>query len=644
MSYITHKTLALLLCGVISVGGLQSIDAEPFQDGDKVCFLGDSITHNGYFHSYIYLYYQTRFPNRHVEFINCGVSGGRTSGALSRLDEDVLVHNPNVIVINLGMNDVGTSHYIKFSGEKKKASVALLLEKYRNNMTELVDRILAHDPKPEIILLSPSPYDQTGTQERESAVGKNDSLIEVTKFLKKLAAEKGVKFIDQHSPMHAMNMAGQAKDPDFTIISADRVHPGPMGHMIMAHLFLTGQDVGDLVSHVNLSIHGSTAKVNAAKKAKVDVIKVEEGVVEFAVSAESLPYPVEDIVRKSNQPTARAALDFVPFQDQLNQEILEVKGLAAPRYQLDIDGTPVGIYTSAELAIGINLAGNELTPQYQQAETVARLNHERWDMERPLRALPYVRTKVMREGGVDPDDANAVTAYLESWREGTAHRDHNSTYDRQFAEFKHPVVRQERWDKLAEKTKQIYAASQPIKHTYVLTPTELKELPKPGAAAAGVNEGLENYGDLLEFDELTVWEGLEHDADNPKSGNASGIWGDTVAVTRVRCRSFPSDVSSFDTMRVWVHSEKATGAKFAMIFRQENDATDGPDYQMTITQVDWTGWKQIEVPFSSLDTIREPNGMADVTEFLMASQGYKCGEPIPGTRLKFDKMEFLQAK
>jgi hypothetical protein len=42
---------------------------EPFTDGDKVCFIGNSITHGGKYHSLIYLYYLTRFPEKEIKFL-----------------------------------------------------------------------------------------------------------------------------------------------------------------------------------------------------------------------------------------------------------------------------------------------------------------------------------------------------------------------------------------------------------------------------------------------------------------------------------------------------------------------------------------------------------------------------------------------
>ena len=36
--------------------------AAPFNDGDRVVFFGDSITHGGFYGEYVNLFYATRYP------------------------------------------------------------------------------------------------------------------------------------------------------------------------------------------------------------------------------------------------------------------------------------------------------------------------------------------------------------------------------------------------------------------------------------------------------------------------------------------------------------------------------------------------------------------------------------------------------
>ena len=49
------------------------------------------------------------------------------------------------------------------------------------------------------------------------------------------------------------------------------------------------------------------------------------------------------------------------------------------KYDLKIDGAPIGQFTDAQLAFGMELEGNDKTPQYQQALKVALLNKQRND-------------------------------------------------------------------------------------------------------------------------------------------------------------------------------------------------------------------------------------------------------------------------
>lgn len=80
-----------------------------FEDGDVVCFLGDSLTYSGQYHSYVQSYYLTRFPDRRITFLNCGVAGDTVADALRRCAWDVQPHQPNVLVVLFGLNDIRRS-------------------------------------------------------------------------------------------------------------------------------------------------------------------------------------------------------------------------------------------------------------------------------------------------------------------------------------------------------------------------------------------------------------------------------------------------------------------------------------------------------------------------------------------------------
>jgi hypothetical protein len=53
-----------------------------------------SITHGRQYHSMIYAYYVTRFPERTIHFVNAGISGDSAGGARGRLEDDVISKSP----------------------------------------------------------------------------------------------------------------------------------------------------------------------------------------------------------------------------------------------------------------------------------------------------------------------------------------------------------------------------------------------------------------------------------------------------------------------------------------------------------------------------------------------------------------------
>src|SRR5580704_2477649 len=86
-----------------------------FQANDVVCYVGDSITHGGTYHSIVTLFYVTRFPDRPMRFYNEGIGGDRASMIMSderyRLTVDILGKKCTVASIMLGMNDIGRGDY-----------------------------------------------------------------------------------------------------------------------------------------------------------------------------------------------------------------------------------------------------------------------------------------------------------------------------------------------------------------------------------------------------------------------------------------------------------------------------------------------------------------------------------------------------
>jgi lysophospholipase L1-like esterase len=397
--------LAILLASFLPARAAGPIPA--FADGERILFLGDSITRAGPWHSTIALFHETRFPGRRIEWLNAGVSGDTATGALRRLDWDVLARNPDRVVVMFGVNDVSITLY---DGDNAPGKVAAREEKittYQNSMRALIDRLLAAGKK--VILVTPPPYEEHGEFPADKVVrpGANAAVTRCADFTRSLAAEHKLPLVDFNGPMNRITTDFQKTNPAFTLMS-DRVHPTPGGYLVMAHQFLKAMDV----------------------PAVVDVI--EPGGTSFTYRPRALPVPFDAGQLR--------VLPLAPFQDELNREILRVPGLAEGHYEVVMDGAVVGTWWSAELAAGVNLATVAGTPSYLRALEIKKHQDERHGARSiGPRVLVAIRHQVIERAGVDPDDAAAVAALLEDKPEG-------KQYDRFIASDKESAARAERAD------------------------------------------------------------------------------------------------------------------------------------------------------------------------------------------------------
>ena len=351
---------------------------KPFKEGERAVFLGNSITDGGHYHSYIWLYYMTRFPNMPIRIFNGGIGGDTAFDMNKRLDADIFAMQPSVLMVTFGMNDSG---YFEYNGDKAKEFGE---EKYQESIKnyQQMEKRFKELPKTRIVMLGTSPYDET-VQLKEGNLfkTKNETIKRIVEYQKESAAKNGWEFSDLNAPMVALNQQFQQKDPAFTLCGSDRIHPDNDGHMVMAYLFLKAQGfVGKDVA--NMEINANKKEAVKAENCTVSNIKKIGNELSFDYLAEALPYPLDTIARGWGQKKSQAEVTkVVPFMEDMNREMLKVSGLKG-NYKLLIDDEEIGTWSAGELAKGINLAAESKTPQYQQALTVMHLNEYRWEIER----------------------------------------------------------------------------------------------------------------------------------------------------------------------------------------------------------------------------------------------------------------------
>ena len=251
-------------------------------DGDTLVFLGDSITHQCLYTQYIEDYFYTRYPNQRIHFHNSGVGGDRANDALIRFEEDVAKFNPKYVTILLGMND-GT--YTNFKQD--------VFDTYEDDMTELLDRIAAENAK--AIPMTPTMFDSRAAKMRGRGerVLRDDYYNAVLSFygmwLQEKAFDRGLGFVDMHSPLNDLTIEQRKTDPNFTLIR-DSVHPGPGGQVIMALAVLEDMHANRQVSGITGFKNGSGVwKVNATG-GEISELEASDDNVKFAFKAIALPW------------------------------------------------------------------------------------------------------------------------------------------------------------------------------------------------------------------------------------------------------------------------------------------------------------------------------------------------------------------
>lgn len=348
-----------------------------FQNGSRCTFIGDSITQGGKYRAYIELFYLTRFPERKMEFYNCGISGDTAEGGVRRYNFDIASKKPTVATIMFGMNDVNRDLYDPTKGAPDSQKQGIALDKYDQNLHLLVSKL--KESGVSVIIMTPTPYDDTSTLQTANRPGVNKALEECANRDRALAESAGVALLDFHQPMTSLNASLQALDPAASIIGQDRVHPGAPGHLLMAYLFLKAQGVSSEVA--SFSVQAKDGSVSISDRCTIDQIKISPHSISFRYQAQSIPYPID--------PMALEAEKWAPIIQNLNQEIMRVTDLPNGKYDVTIDGVKVQQSTSEELAQGINLANIPTAPQRQQADKVFRMFMERFKYLQMLRSLAF---------------------------------------------------------------------------------------------------------------------------------------------------------------------------------------------------------------------------------------------------------------
>lgn len=366
------------------------------KQGDRVCFYGDSITEQRFYGMDVETYVRTRMPGLAVEFVNSGVGGDKVNGGWAgriddRLARDVFPFKPTVVTIMLGMNDAS---YRPFD--------QAIFDAYTSGYEHIIDSLQQHLPGVRVVLIQPTPYDDI-TQPPRFPGGYNAVLLKYAAFVRELALRRHLSCVDFMTPLLDVTQKAQAEYPKLASeVLPGRIHPSPVGELIMAQALLKAWSASPTVTSVAIDAR-SGHLVGAENSTVSDLSKTPTGL-SWTQSDRCLPFPILGLHDQWKQfpPTERAwgQTFFTPapqpdwskvepaaemmvrlsgFYKDLDREPLTVTGLNPGRYTLHINGVTIGTFDATQLASGINLAEYH-TPMLEQAYGVLDLvwKHTAW--------------------------------------------------------------------------------------------------------------------------------------------------------------------------------------------------------------------------------------------------------------------------
>lgn len=399
-----------------------------FADGERIVFFGDSITHSGRWHSYLQLFWNTRYPGSGVRIMNCGIGGDTASGSLARIDVDLLEMKPDRVFVMFGMNDV----YILDYGTEKLAEDTLKRCRERNARYAASQRKIANilaEKGVKTVFVTPSPYDQYSSVAKTNMVSANSSgLALLAEEVRNIAAERNLGLVELHKPLTEMFKA--RKDKPFC---TDRVHPNAEGHMIMAAIVLDTMCVNPYVAHVAIDAKsgkvyrpndrrhkdGKGRKIDDTINATVTQVAVRKDGIAFTYAPKAIPFP-------AIKPYLDAESTY-PLTKKLNREIFRIENLAEGTYELFFDGTKAGEFTAEAFAAGVNVALLD-TPNSKRAMAAAELADELHVRCCAWRSLINIEKRILRNRKVDPADHAAADTSLDKWLSELKSRNGNISY------------------------------------------------------------------------------------------------------------------------------------------------------------------------------------------------------------------------
>jgi len=311
--------------------------------GDRLAVIGDSITEQKMYSRLIETYLTVCVPELKITVRQFGWSGETAEGFLHRMTNDCLRFQPTVATLCYGMNDFKYRPFDVMNGKWYKATYA-----------QVVENLEAAGAQ--VVLGSTGCVGKVPSWTKSEAFTRDELNINLCAFRDMdidLAQGLNARFADVFWTMFKAGYAGQTRygttNTPYQISGKDGVHPGWAGHLVMAYTYLRAMGLDGDLGTLTVDLGAQTATATAGHTV--------ENFANNQLTVVSSKYPFCAGGETNRDDSLRSGTTLVPFFEQLSRFQLVVTNAPAAQYQV-VWGNTTNVYTSAQLAAGVNLAAD----------------------------------------------------------------------------------------------------------------------------------------------------------------------------------------------------------------------------------------------------------------------------------------------
>lgn len=200
----------------------------PLKKGDRIVFLGDSITAggggaNGYI-TLIKKALDEKHKDLGIETINTGISGNKVPDLQKRVERDVIGKKPTIVFIYIGINDVWHGQNDPAKGTPK--------DKFEAGLKEVIGKIT--DSGAKVILCTPTVIGE----KKDGGNNLDKQLDDYADISRKVAKELKLPLCDLRKAFIAYLKENNKDDKESGVLTGDRVHLNAAGNKLVAETML----------------------------------------------------------------------------------------------------------------------------------------------------------------------------------------------------------------------------------------------------------------------------------------------------------------------------------------------------------------------------------------------------------------------